>query len=365
MARLITIAIAALLAPTALAQPLPDLRPLGPVIEAGIDAASRATENETGEDLTGEDVDLALAVNVVHADFDLLGVVLAGGGKAESDFVVTGHFEFRAIALERVAEMLNETSVNASIEETFGVSKSRVVLLAEEFRLLAGGAVLEAFRSAEERAAVAFVQSSLPGVTVLSSAFEWSNLAPAARARDGERPALREPPIVLDARLDVRYLARVSLADLLGLATDEDDAAEAEEDALKERLKAAASPPAIEQSAYAIAGIDHLLALDVPPGWRLNLSFTVPKGFTIEEATDDLAVTRDRRTASYYADGTASSGHVAAAAVVTISSRPLVTAFLLAALLVLGVALRAVVEAAALTLAWRGERRRRRVTPRP
>lgn len=350
MVRLIVLLLTLLPLP-ALAPEAPpaDLRVVGEVVNPVAAQALSLAENQTGEDLTGEEVDILVTVNVTNAEFDLVGILL-GGGAVETDFRVDARFEFRAISVERLDAALQAVNpyTNASARKTFGLDAAGTVVTAEAFRTLAGGVIVTAFRDAEERAATGFVENSLPGMTVLASSFRWSNLVPVEGATElevSEDP--REPPVVLEARFDLRFLDRVSITDLLGKVRAPGEEAPPRPDArslLKESIKRNQTVPPLERTAFMIAGLDQLLAPTVPPGWRLNLTFTVPKGFTIEGATDELSVSGDKRTATYIADGSQAFRPLADASVITLSNRSLVTVVLLALTVAVGLLGRTAVE---------------------
>lgn len=329
-------------------------------------------EDVTAENLSAEDVDIRVHVNVTNAEFAIVGIVF-GGGKVQTDVTLAAHLEFRALSLKRLDDAIRSSGATQNQSVSQGYNSSRTVITAEEFRLLAGGAALQAFQEDEEAAAVARLSSSLPGLTVLSSQFEWSNLKPTNPAPPedpqgevGQRVTsrrvheLREPPIVLDVRMELRYLDRVALRDIIEkqmreAGTDSNDTLKV----LRDRVKQNQTVPPLERSAFMIAGIDQLLVFNVPPGWRMNLTFTVPKGYTIESATDELVLTRDHRTATYFADGSASVDPLDAAGVVTLSTRPAVISVILGAVLLVGILLRMPVEILARRLGRRAEKARK------
>lgn len=325
---------------------------VGEAANTVLDAVIPQAENETGENLTAENVDLAVRIEVTNAEFDLLGI-LFGGGKVQSDFRVVGHFEFRAISLSRIEPLLVAAFPGQNVSlATLGFNTSRSVVTAEEFRLLAGAALLAAFEEAEAAAAENLIEESMPGVVVLATRVEWSNIAPAQALRDEPtepRVDLTEPPLTLDVRMELRFLDRVAIGDLIGKVAEK-KAKEAEtgvkdpKTLLKERIKENQTVPPLERSAFLIAGIDQLLATQVSPGWRLNLTFVVPRGFTIEGATDELVVTKDKRGATYFADGSQAFTPLEAGSVITLSSRALVVLACLVATLLVGLLLRVLVE---------------------
>lgn len=325
---------------------------VGDAANRALDAVIPPTENETGENLTAENIDLALRIEVTNAEFDLFGI-LFGGGKVQSDFRVLGHFEFRAISLARIEPLLAAAFPGQNVTlASVGFNSSRAVVTAEEFRLTAGAALLAAFEEAEAAAAETLVEESLPGVVVLATRVDWSNVAPVSQIRDDPSEpevALTEPPLVLDLRMELRFLDRIAIGDMIGKVREkkereEERGAEDPKDALKERIKENQTVPPLERSAFLIAGIDQLLATQVSPGWRLNLTFVVPRGFTIEGATDELVRSADKRSVTYFADGSQAFTAVEAGSVVTLSSRALVVVACLVATLVAGLLLRVLVE---------------------
>ncbi len=342
--------------PVAPEGPIPDeARVLGTVLNPVYQTVVSQLENETGEDLTGEEVDLALHVNITNAEFDLLGIVF-GGGKVRADFSATAHFEFRVISLEYLDQALNASNPysNQSLREAFGVNTTRMYLTAEEFRLAAGGVVIEAFKALQVSAAKRLITSTLSGVTVLVADFEWSNLVPVERLREGDSDtndtvqrksaAFKDPPIILDARFELRYLDRLALTDLLADFGSDENEADTAADTLQDRIKENRTAPILEQSAFAIIGFDQLLDFQAPPGWRLNFTITMPKGYAIEDATDELLVSGDRRSASYIADGRVASQAISNAALVTLSSRTIVVPTVFAAVAIVGILFRITVE---------------------
>jgi len=297
-------------------------------------------ENVTGEDLDQEDVSLALALNITNTEFDVPGI-LFGGGKVEVAMEAAAHIEFRAVALRRIERALRETAGmgNGTTHEIFGFNASRMVVTAEEMRL-AGAVVLRSFEEAQARAAIATIEESLPGVSVVSSRFEWTNAepvwpgvvhhivsSPAAHGRD--------PPLVMDARFQLEYIDRMSLLDaLLGRG-------------------GAWWGPLGGSTAFEVIGVDQVLDAKVPPGWRGELTITVPKGYTIVSATRDVTVRDDLRTAMLPLDSSTDQGGPSS---VTFSSRFLVVSAMLAVVLVTGLTLRMVAEPAARLLRQRGNR---------
>lgn len=325
----------------------------GPVNEA-YETAAPVVANETGQDVVTEDIGLEILLDIRDAELDVVGVFF-GGGKAEMRMRVSLNLSFRAVSVERIDEALRErTEGDVSLRETFGVNASRMALTAEELRLAGGGAVLEAFRPYEEAATRRLIEETLPGVTVLSVRFSWANVVPADRPREGRPADLREPPILLSAVAELEFLERLNLLDVLSARERAEDTKGDAEKTLRERIEENQTLPALERNAYMVLGARQLVSLDVPPGWRLNLSVEVPKGFTIESAGDEILVDEERRLATHYVDGAERATPFATAGVLTLSNRFLVTAALAFAGILAGTVLRFPVEAAwfAASRAW-------------
>lgn len=355
----------------AVAQPVPpgslgDV--LRPILDPAVGTVVPRAENETAQDLHREDVRIDLALDVRDVDYSLLGI-LFGGGRVAADVDAAVHLEFRAVSSGRLDDALRASSgdANATLNRTFGVPTSRVAITAEEVRLLGAGVLLAAFQEQESDAARAFLERSLPGLAVLGASFVWSNTQP-ARELMGLRPPdpadvpaelagltqppdrlpvpdLREPPLVLDARFRLQYLDRISLLGTVSSLNGTSNATAVEAD-----LEARQVDSLGQRSAFAVLGFSQLLDFHLPPGWRVQASVRVPQGFTVEGATDAVVVSEDRRSITYALDGLGRATPAGDAALVTLSSRSLVTATLLGATLLVGLALRLPFEAVLLAI---------------
>lgn len=342
-----------LLAPTLMAQPTPDPTVIGETADEAYGVVAPAAENETGEDLTSEEIDLQLFLDIRTAEFDTMGV-LFGGGKAETTLRAHLGFSFRAISVHRLEPALEAATgdANVSLTRTFGFDTNRTVLTAEEVRAAGGGVLLDAFQAYQEQATAQRIEQAVPGVTVISSRFDWSHTTPGERTREEQDPSLREPPLVLDARIELRFIDHFAVADLIpagGNGTDEEN--KTPQERLRDRIEENQTLPFTQRSAFQVLGIGQLLSVDIPAGWRVNLTVSVPKGFVIAGATDALTVTDDRRTATYYLDGSDRSSDLATSGVVTLSDRSLVTFTLIGLTAVVGLLLRVPAELGALW--WR------------
>lgn len=339
------------LEPAPSAAPLPEAPledPLAPVREQKA-RAEDLLYGVLGQRLDAEDVEIHLEVDVVNVEFSPVGILL-GGGKVQGDIRVTGRFEFAALHLRRITDMINESRLlsNGSVIDNATLSGivdglPLQVIHAEVFRNLGGGVLLDAFTIAQEKVARRLIEDSLPGLTTISVDFDWLNVEPRPDELGAGLGLLapRHTPIVLQFRLDLRYLETQAASDVIvQWARDAfargNGSAESEEDLIKRSLRENQTLPWHERSAFDLAGIDQLVAVPMPPGWRLNLTVTVPRGVTIEGATNELAVSRDRRTATYVHDGSEQRTHRESASVVTVSSRPFVVLALFTGMLLVG-----------------------------
>ncbi len=313
-------------------------------------------ENTTGEDFSTERIDLALSLDVVNAEFDIVGI-LFGGGKVQTDITAEARLAFYAANVSRAEDALAQQvgDENATLSQTVGLDTNRTVVTAEMIRTAGGGVLLEAFQDVQEAAAERYVEGTLPQVTVLSTAFSWSNTRPVHDAQEGgvedveEDPEqthvdVREPPIVLDASMTLRFLDRVALADLIG---NLDEGHEDEDDRIEDEIRAAHAPPFSQRDAFQVLGVNQILDMDLPPGWRLNLTMTVPDGYTIEGASEALVVDDEQETLSYYVDGSQRESAHATTGMASLSSRFLVTLTLSLAVGLAGFLLRYPIEAVA------------------
>lgn len=350
--------------------------PLGLPTEDAVDVVATNVSRVLGENLTREDVSLALDLDFRTLDFDLVGMVF-GGGTLEANARLAAKLELRAISVSRIEELLAERTQGAVNLSTLGVNASRQVIAADEFRSLLAGEALAAFEDEQESLVRAIVQDSFPDLTILSAEFEWSQTDPLVNTQgdlDRQFPRLTEPPIVLDAVVELQVLRRESLAALLldalreeaaeegfapgggGGAIEDDEAPDPREE-LIERLRAENEGAFYERSAFSRLGITQLLVLRMEPGWDLDMTMRLPKGYTFEYASADVAVAPDlggARTAVYARD---SGEPVPNPVAISISNRYLVTVALLATVLLAGALLRLPVLIAANLLLVRRARK--------
>lgn len=331
-----------LVSPLAGAQP--DPATVGSLVNEGQRQAYDSAENQSGRDLTSEDVDVHVLVDVRDAQFDMTGVLL-GGGSVETSIAIDAELAIRAVNASRVEQAMDEYNgnANASVSELTGINTSRSALTADELRTAGGGVVLEAFQAYQEDLTRDYLAEMLPQLTLLSLSFEWENTRPAQEGENETDSEPREPPLVLETRARMEYLDRYSLVDLLETDGNTSEAKTPEE-RLQESLLENQTVPLREQSAFQVLGIAQLVDLRLPPGWLLNLTVEMPKGYTIASATEALHVHEDRRTASYYVDGTGRQTVLASSGVVELSDRSLVTTTVAGLALALGLVLRVPAE---------------------
>lgn len=338
---------------------------VNPVLDPVVQTVTPRVGNETGEDLVTEDISIDLFVDMTNVDYDLVGITF-GGGKVGTDVDARVHFEFRAIGTGRLDEALRATSgeANVTTQEITGIPLNRTALTAEELRVAGSGVLLAAFQTAEADATKALLERTLPGLFVKSASFTWSNTVPEAalmhagipdapnpqRPLDSVvRPNLREPPLILDAVVKLSYVTRVSIIDVVNHARANVSADPSK--ALKEEIKHREADGILDRNAFQTLGLGQLLDFQVPPGWRVTMQLRVPKGFTVEGATDELLMADDHRGVEYALDGTTRAEAASQAAVVTVSSRFTVTLAMLVAVLVVGYLIRLPLEIGALAVA--------------
>ncbi|MHB8634559.1 MAG: hypothetical protein ACYDBQ_11450 [Thermoplasmatota archaeon] len=340
--------------------------PLAPALNPALSLLLPAVENQTGQDLHREDIRLDLALGITNVDYQIVGI-LFGGGKVAADADIHMHIEFRAVSAARLDEALRAASgeANVTLNGTFGFPSHRAALTAEEIRLVGAGALLQAFQAFEVGAARRYVEATLPGVSVGTVEAQWSHtlpasallqpdlptpvdLSPANAARwAAGSPALnqRDPPIVLDLAAPLHYLSRVSLTGMLHASPSPDAD-------LAARLRKDAGEGPGGASAFSLFGYSQILKFQVPPGWLLNVTLDIPKGFTIEGATPDLAVSSEHRSLAFGLDGSSTRQLSDRPALATLSSRFLVTSTGFVAVVLAGGAVSLAVEAVVMAL-WR------------
>jgi hypothetical protein len=376
MTRAAALALVVLLAGAPALAQVPPLPPspgaiVGPILDENTPTVLRPAENETGQDLHSEEIRIDVLVDVVNVEYEIVNIMF-GGGKVGADATVNVHLEFRAVSTVRLDEALRATSgdANVTLYSTFGVPTNRTAITAEEIRVIGGGALLAAFQTYQAEETKRFVETTLPGLTLLSANIDWSNTAPAGyltgyRPPDAlpdspeslldaaPQPDLREPPLVLDANARLGFISRVSLGEIVGDAIQKkargEDETETPAERLKKSLQENETAGILDRTAFNVMGLTQLLALGVPPGWLLNLTMLVPAGYTVEGATDELIVDGSHRNVVYVLDGAGRATASDQAGLVTLSNRYLVTVTALVVVALLGAVIGLPLEIAALS----------------
>ncbi len=356
-----------LLLPGAMAQSPGDVGDaLRPILDPVVGAVIPPAENSTGDDLHSEQFDIFVDIHASNIEYQIVGI-LFGGGKIQADLRGDLALDFYAVSAERLDQALKAFfgNDNASLNSTFGVPTSRVAITAEEIRIIGAGVLLAAFQEQQEALAVQYVTELLPGLRILGLEIEWHNTQPFSdvtgaisdpTSYDPGIPNLREPPLRIEVRVDLQFLDRLSLYEILYQelgpseenstitppTSGEPETEDESNDELKQSIKENQTLPFAERNAFQVLGISQLLNLGVQPGWSLDVRFTVPKGFTIEGVTDELERTDDKQSAQYFLDGGGEAQ--SSAGIVTISNRFLVTTVLFASVVLIGGVMRALLE---------------------
>lgn len=343
--RLAPLLLVLLLAGPAFALPPADAPPLvptpspdpPPVVGEVHRRAKDAYAGLTGERLDREDVEVRMEMEFHDLDVDPLGVAL-GGGRVAAQARLTTRIDFHVVSVARLQEAVEEATGFPANSSAWGLDASRQFMTADAFRATLAGEALAAFQQEQERRVVRLLTDSFPDVTVRASRFEWSNASLGTSGRpdpSGGRPTYdpRDPPVTLVSVLDVEYQKRRSLVGILedALAPDEPPAA---------RAGAPRAGPSPGADPFALLGVTQAFHLRVPPGWDLTLRLRLPEGLTLEDASPDVRVDADLRGATTGAHAGDSDVEVASAVALTIGSRHAVALGLLAAVLVVGAALR-------------------------
>lgn len=323
--------------------PLP-ATPLDPVIGATEANATRRVDALTG-DLQREDIDVHLDMIFRDVDFDTLNVIF-GGGKFSATARIDARIDIRVVAASRLQDAAEKSAPGLG-NVTGAVSTQGTFVPADAFRATFAGEALRAFQDEQEERLAAYLSATIPNVTVLNTAFVWSNISPEDSIERRNTPFPNDPgaplqpndptfpPLTLRATVDVEYLERTSILDILEKALK--PRSEAEKQRKADVADAAA---AYDRSAFGLLGIRQVLALQAPAGWNVAMRVQLPEGFTFEEASPDVAVARDLREAQVLTLGKDANDVVLNPVALTLSNRFLVSTAMLAGVLLLGTILR-------------------------
>ena len=318
--------------------------PLDPILGQVEENRTILRETLIGE-LTKEDVDVKLAMDFRTVDFDTLNVIF-GGGRFEATARIGAHIDMRVLAASRVQQVIDESIPGVGNATSIAMSELQYIP-ADVFRSTLAGEALAAFQSEQEERLADFITETIPNVTVLAVSFQWTNTSPQDSyqretnvpsgapnsAADVNDPTF--PPITLDAYVDIQYLERTNLLNIL------DQALEPKSEAEKRRKEEVADAAATyERSAFSLLGIRQVLDLQAFSGWNVIVSVTLPEGYTFEEASPDVVVARDLRGAEVMTLGKDADAPVLNPVALTLSNRFLVSTALLCAVLLVGAILR-------------------------
>lgn len=307
---------------------------LGPVVKPVNDALGQvvppvlnATYTALGQNITREDVRMALWVNLTKGDVNLLGLTL-GAGRAEIQAAIHGRLELRVISSDRIrAAAQGENAYNLSAENATFLSQ--VYIPAEVFRATLAAETVAAFQRSEEDALALYLRETVPEMDVLSLDFTWSNTSPTIVADDA---SLTEPPILLELDLVVQYLRIESVPSLLdAYFAGKGDEAKQGKKAYVDRMKHGNGTPLHERDFFAAAAYTQLLNLSMQPGWSLDVYMHLPKGYSFTYFNEEVD-SRDERSATLHVDASTASDDVHKVFLASLTHRKMVAFALLVAL---------------------------------
>jgi hypothetical protein len=316
----VAVVFALLLMPPTVGQLPPDLGPVGAALDEVLGQVVPPALNTTyallGQNITREDVRIFADINITKGDVGLFGLVV-GSGIVDVQADIYLRVEFRVIAVERIKDIVigddpfNMTGPNSTFLQ-------HVYLPADVFRLTLTAEAVALFQAEQEAALRDSLNKSAPEVTVLELQLDWSNTFITDALTDLD---LTEPPIVVEVHAVLHYLRVESLGSLLrnyiGLDADPVN----ERVALLQELKDDNSKPLHARDFFAAAAYTQLLNLSMQPGWSLDLTLRVPRGFTFEYFNENVHVSPDRRTAAFRVDASTSDTKVEEVLVASLTQR--------------------------------------------
>jgi hypothetical protein len=323
------------------AQPTPDLGPmLDPVDQAlgqVVPPAMNATYGALGQNITREDVRMALWVNLTKGDVNFLGLTL-GAGRAEIQAAIHGRLELRVISSDRIrAAAQGENAYNVSAENATFLSQA--YLPAEVFRATLAAETIAAFQRSEEDALALYLRETVPEMEILALDFTWSNVAPTQALGDS---SLTDPPIVLELDLVVQYLRIESVRSLLEgylsskHGTSESAAKDSKKAYIKE-LKQENGEPLRARDFFAAAAYTQLLNLSMQPGWSLDIELSLPRGYSFTYFNEEVD-SQGERHASLHVDALDADEDVHKVFLASLTHRKMVAFALLVGLWCVGLA---------------------------
>lgn len=320
--------------------------PLDPILAGPAQNATALAVRTAGQEFSKEEVDVKLNMEFRDVDFDTVNVIF-GGGSFQARARITAVIDMRVISGSRIQGALDGAAPGSGNLTVYGADLRRAWVPADAFRATFAGEALKAFQDEQEERVADFITATVPNVTVLDVIFSWQNTSAEASLENREPPAdpsqvdsraindPTEPPLTLTAIVDVEYLERTSLLTILDKAFE--GRSEAEK-ARKARVVDAAT--SYERGAFSTLGITQVLDLKTFPGWNMDVTVTLPEGYTFEDASPDVDVADDLRMAQAATLGREASQEVLNPVALTLSNRFLVSTALLATILLVGAILR-------------------------
>lgn len=321
--------------------------PLDPILKGVQENKTALKQTLVGPDLDREDVDVTLDMDFRDVDFDTMNVIF-GGGKFSANMRITGRIDLRVLAASRVQDAIESAAPGTGNVTGIAFAETRFIP-ADAFRASLTAEALAAFENEQEARLAEFITESIPNVTVMATRFAWSNVSPQDSFQDatliptGIPPETRAnelndptfPPITLVATIDMEYLERTNLLQILEKALEPESA---REKARKEQVADQAAD--YERSAFSLLGIRQVLDLEAFSGWNIAVKLHLPEGYTFEEASPDVALARNLREAQVVTLGKDATLPVLNPVSLTLSNRFLVSTAMLGAILLCGVILR-------------------------
>jgi hypothetical protein len=133
--------------------------------------------------------------------------------------------------------------------------------------------------------------------------------------------SLTEPPIVVEIDAILRYLRVESVPSLLALYFGREDRPTSGQEAALALVKKEAGAPLRTRDFFAAAAYTQLVNLSMQPGWSLDVTLRVPRGFTFEYFSENVEVSPDRREARFRIDGSESDTDVKEALLASLTQR--------------------------------------------
>lgn len=330
---LAALALLATVAVPAVGQQPPDVGSLvGPLDEAlgqVVPPALNTTYGALGQNITREDVRMAVDLNFSKGDVNLFGLLI-GSGKAEVQAKIHARLEMRVISSDRIrAALEGENAYNMSAENATFLSQA--YLPAEVFRATLAAEAIAAFQRDQESALADYLGRTVPELDILGLEFTWSNVHPQQALGD---VSLTEPPIVVELDLVVQYIRVESIRSLLSEYFASQEQPDPEKESRKEyveRIKAENGTPLRSRDFFAAAAYTQLLNLSMQPGWALEIRMHLPKGYSFTYFNDEVE-REGERGALLHVDALSAEEDVHKVFLASITHRKMVAFALLVAL---------------------------------